>query len=53
MMAVDYAKKPLAGNRVGLHYSRFGSLSKQRARELSTGYAGKIFYTGVESAKSG
>jgi hypothetical protein len=46
MIAVDYAKKPPTGNRVGLHYSRFGPLSTQRAHELSTGYVRKIFSSG-------
>src|SRR5689334_9717160 len=46
MLAVDYAKKPPGGNRVGLHYSLFAPLSNQRARELPTGYAEKIFAPG-------
>jgi len=53
MLAVDYAKKREAGNRVGLHYSRFGPLSTQRARAVSTDYVEKIFFPSVESAKSG
>jgi len=52
-MAVDYAKIPLGGNRVGLHYSRFCLPSNERARAFSTGYAVKISWPEVESAKSG